>query len=124
MPDNGRTPGGANEPGTSLAESMLYPRLDSLAALMTSLHADGAPDPSYRRVAERVAYLYQAGRKNYERQPELAALVSPELYERGRRLALRLAAEAPADVLSGRVDGRTTSRRSAAGRPVMVSVCG
>ena len=46
---------------------MPYPRLDSLAALMTSLPADGVPDPSYRPVAERVAYLFQAGRKNYER---------------------------------------------------------
>ena len=89
----------AIEPGTSLAESMTYPRLDSLAALMTSLHTRGMPDPSYRPVAERVAYLYNAGRKNYERRPDLAALVSPELYERGRELALRLAADAPATVL-------------------------
>jgi streptomycin 6-kinase len=89
----------AVEPGTSLAESMTCPRLDSLAALMTSLHAEGVPDSSYRPVAERVAYLYEAGRKIYERRPDLAALVSPELYERGRELALRLAADAPATVL-------------------------
>lgn len=86
-------------PGPSLADSMAYPRLDSLAALVAALHADGEPDPSYRSVADRVAYLYEAGSKNYARRPDLAAVVSPELYERGRQRALRLAADAPATVL-------------------------
>ena len=89
----------AIKPGESLAESMTYPRLDSVAALMTSLHTVPVPDSSYRPVAERVAYLYQAGMKNYERRPDLAAVISPELYERGRQLAMRLAADAPATVL-------------------------
>jgi streptomycin 6-kinase len=89
----------AIEPGPSLADSMAYPRLDSLAALVAALHADGEPDPPYRSVADRVAYLYEAGRKNYARRPDLAAVISPELYERGRQLALRLAADAPRTVL-------------------------
>jgi streptomycin 6-kinase len=89
----------AIEPGTSLAESMSYPRVDSLAALITSLHADGAPDPSYRPVAERVGHLYEAGRKNYQRRPDLAALIPRKLYERGRQRAMRLAADAPRTVL-------------------------
>jgi streptomycin 6-kinase len=89
----------AIEPGTSLADSTAYPRLERLAALITSLHAGGASDPSYRPVAEHIAYLYDSGRKNYERRPDLAALIPPELYERGRRLALRLAEDAPATVL-------------------------
>ena len=89
----------AVEPGTSLAESVTYPRPERLAALLTSLHADGVPDPSYRPVAERIDYLYEAGRKNYERRPDLAALISPELYERGRQLAMRLAADSPETAL-------------------------
>jgi streptomycin 6-kinase len=90
----------AVEPGTSLAESVAaYPRLESLGALMTALHVDDGPDSSYPAVAERIAYLYESGRKNYERRPQLAALIPPELYERGRQLALRLAADASATVL-------------------------
>jgi streptomycin 6-kinase len=46
-----------------------------------------------------VADLYEAGLKNYERRPELASVVPPELYERGRQLAMRLAADAPTTVL-------------------------
>jgi len=89
----------AIEPGTSLAETMTYPCLKSLAALMTSLHADGVPGPSDRPVAEHIAYLYESGRRNYERRPDLAGLIPPELYERGRQLALRLAENPPAAVL-------------------------
>jgi streptomycin 6-kinase len=85
-------------PGTQLAEEASYPRLESLAALMTALHA-GEPDASYESVAERIAYLYDAGEKNYERRPDLAAVIPRELYERGRGLALRLAGEATATVL-------------------------
>jgi len=91
----------AVEPGSSLSESRAYPSRESLAALMSSLHADGVPDPSYPPVAERIAYLYESGRKNYERRPDFAALISPDLYERGRQLALRLAADAPATVEDG-----------------------
>ncbi|HET9322791.1 MAG TPA: aminoglycoside phosphotransferase family protein [Gaiellaceae bacterium] len=89
----------AIDPGTSLAESMAHPRLESRAALVTSLHMDGVPEPSYHPVADRIAYLYESGRKNYERRPDLAALIFPELYERGRQLAMRLAEDAPAAVL-------------------------
>jgi streptomycin 6-kinase len=89
----------AIEPGTSLDQSHAYPRLDAVAALMTSLHRDGPPHPAYRRVAQRVSYLYEAGRKNYDRRPDLAAVISPELYERGRQLAMRLASETSGAVL-------------------------
>ena len=89
----------AIEPGTPLVESPDYPRLERLAALITSLHADGVPDPAYRPVAEHIAYLYDAGMKNYERKPELVELIPKELYERGRRRAMQLAEHAPASVL-------------------------
>ena len=89
----------AVEPGTPLAESHDHPKPDSLAELMASLHTTGVADPSYRPVAERVAHLFDAGRSNYRRRPALTAVVPEELYERGRRLAVRLAADPPATVL-------------------------
>jgi streptomycin 6-kinase len=89
----------AVDPGTSLAESADYPSAESLAALVTSLHDDGVPDPSFRPVADRVAYLFDASTKLYERKPELVGLISPDLYGRGRRQALRLAADPTASAL-------------------------
>jgi streptomycin 6-kinase len=89
----------AIEPGTPLVESPEYPSTASLASLMRSLHADGLPDPAYRSVAERIECLFESSRKLYEWKPDLADLISPELYERGRTLALRLAAEGSAAVL-------------------------
>ncbi len=92
----------AIEPGTPLVESAAYPRLESLVALLTSLHEDGVPDPLYRPVADHIAYLFDSGRQNYERRPDLAELIPPELYARGRQLAMRLAADgAPTVLLHG-----------------------
>jgi streptomycin 6-kinase len=84
----------AIEPGTPLVVSSAYPDLESVAELLSSLHASGVPNPSYPTVARRVAYLFDSSLKLYERHPELTALVPPELYERGRRLATRLAKDA------------------------------
>ncbi|HET9674838.1 MAG TPA: aminoglycoside phosphotransferase family protein [Gaiellaceae bacterium] len=89
----------AVEPGTPLAESSGYPSETSLAALLTALHGHGVPDPLYRPVAEHIACLFDSGMKNYERRPDLAELIPPELYTRGRRLAMRLAADAAPTVL-------------------------
>jgi streptomycin 6-kinase len=89
----------AIEPGTPLVESAAYPSLEGLVALLTSLHDDGVPDPVYRPVADHIAYLFDSGRKNYERKPELAELIPPELYARGRHLAMRLAADAARTLL-------------------------
>jgi streptomycin 6-kinase len=102
----------AVDPGTALADSADYPSVESVAALLTSLHDDGVPDRSFQVVADRVTYLFDSSRKLYERKPELVGLISPGLYERGRRLALRLAADptspallhgdlTPANVLDG-----------------------
>jgi hypothetical protein len=87
----------AIEPGLSLTDSTTYPHLDTLGTLVNALHAQGAPDPTSGSVAvaDRVTYLYEAGKKNYARRPDLAAVIAPELYERGRRLALRLPATRP-----------------------------
>jgi streptomycin 6-kinase len=80
----------AIEPGTPLVESPTYPDMGSVAELLTSLHATGAPDPSYPPLAQHVAYLFNSGTRPYERRPELVDVVPLELYERGRRLATRL----------------------------------
>src|SRR6184192_3932883 len=89
----------AIEPGTPLVESTAYPTFESLAALLTSLHENGVPDPRYPPVADRIAHLFDAGMKNYERRPALAELIPTELYARGRGLAMRLADEAAPTVL-------------------------
>ena len=82
----------AIEPGTPMVESTGYPGMDSIAALLTSLH-NGVPDQSFPPVADHIAYLFDSSTKLYERKPALVELISPELYERGRGLALRLAAD-------------------------------
>jgi streptomycin 6-kinase len=90
----------AIQPGTALDESATYPDLDAVASLLASLHQSGAPGPdAYRPVSERISHLFESGRKNYERRPELAGVVPPALYERGRRHAMRLAADSPAAVV-------------------------
>jgi streptomycin 6-kinase len=92
----------AIEPSITLVDSPTYPDIESMAELLTSLHGTGAPDPSYRPLADHVAYLFDSGTRPYERRPELVDVVRPELYERGRRLAtLLLERVAPTAVLHG-----------------------
>jgi streptomycin 6-kinase len=89
----------AIEPGTPLVVTSIYPDLERVAELLCALHTSGVPDSSYPTVTQRVAYLFDASTMLYDRQPELTALVPPELYERGRRLATRLAQDASPIVL-------------------------
>jgi streptomycin 6-kinase len=89
----------AIEPGTPLDVSSVYPGHERVAELLTSLHANGVPDSSYPTVGRRVAYLFDSSAKLYTRSPELAELVPTDLYERGRRLAMRLADDASPTVL-------------------------
>jgi streptomycin 6-kinase len=89
----------AIEPGTPLDESAAYPSLESVAELLTSLHAAGVPAPAYPPLERRVAYLFDSSTKLYAADPELAERVPTELYERGRRLATRLSADAAPPVL-------------------------
>jgi streptomycin 6-kinase len=89
----------AVEPGTPLLLSSGYPAGASVAELLRSLHKSCVPDSSYPTVGQRVANLFESSAKLYERRPELTALVAPELYERGRRLATRLAEDASPIVL-------------------------
>jgi len=92
----------AIEPGISLADSPTYPRLESVAELVTSLHATGAPDSSYPPLAYRITYLFDSGTKPYTGHPELIELIPLGLYERGRQLASRLVEDvSPTSLLHG-----------------------
>jgi streptomycin 6-kinase len=89
----------AIEPGTPLVVSSIYPAAESVAELLISLHGSGLPDPSFPTVKQRAVYLFDSSAKLYERHPELTALIPPGLYERGRRLATRLAQDDSSIVL-------------------------
>ena len=89
----------AIEPGTPLIDSPTYPDLRTVAELLSSLHASGRALPTYPTVAQRVAYLFDSSVKLFERHPELTAVIPNELYERGRRLANRLAQQDSSIVL-------------------------
>src|SRR5437588_4233309 len=86
-------------PGTPLDESAEYPALERLGDLLTALHTTGVPDPSYPSVAKRVAYLFNASSRIYQRSPWLADVVPLEVYERGRRLAAQMAEQPASTVL-------------------------
>jgi streptomycin 6-kinase len=88
-------------PGTPLVESSNYPSVEAVASLLRSLHSDGAPDPAYQTVADRVSYLFESSRKLYEWKPDLVELISPAEYERSRELALRLASGGSLVLLHG-----------------------
>jgi streptomycin 6-kinase len=89
----------AIEPGTSLADSSIYPTPESVAELLRALHSSEASPSSYPPVGQRVAYLFDVSAKLYRRHPGLAALIRPEVYELGRRLATRLAGDPAPQVL-------------------------
>jgi streptomycin 6-kinase len=89
----------AIEPGSPLDVSARYPPADRVVELLRSLHDAGVPRPTYPTVAHRVAYLFDSSARLYDRKPQLAAVVSPELYQRGRHVAARLARDAGAVVV-------------------------
>lgn len=87
----------AVDPGTPLALVPEPPAPERVAALMASLH--GAEVAGFPPVVDRIAHLFRASRVLYDRHPDSAAVVPPDLYERGRRLATRLAADPARTVL-------------------------
>jgi streptomycin 6-kinase len=89
----------AIEPGTPLVVSGKQAAVDEVGGLLTSLHATGDVGGSYPTVADRCRHLFASGAKPYERQPRLADVVPPPLYERGRRLAEQLAEDGLPTVL-------------------------
>lgn len=102
------------------------PPRERVAELLSSRHGSGVPDPSYPTVEQRVAYLFDSSAKLYERHPGLTALIPAELYERGRRLATRLAQHdspivmlhgdlTPGNILDGGAERQLTQRECDAG---------
>jgi streptomycin 6-kinase len=90
------------EPGTPLLDSGTYPALSDVAQLLTALHTQGTPDLRFPSVADRVASLFASWERPRQSDLTLVALVPPELFDRGRRLALRLAEEpSPTFLLHG-----------------------
>ena len=90
------------EPEVPLVDALSYPSVERVAELLKSLNETGVPEPSYPPLAHRVAYLFDSGRKPYQRRPELLELVPLKLYERGRLLATRLVEDvAPTSLLHG-----------------------
>ncbi|HYW87798.1 MAG TPA: aminoglycoside phosphotransferase family protein [Chloroflexota bacterium] len=85
-------------PGTMFLESATFPVPD-VAQLLTSLHTTGIPDPSYPPLERHVAYLFDSWARHRKQQPELIEVVSPDLFERGRRLAFGLTAQTSPTVL-------------------------
>lgn len=81
----------AIEPGMPLIVTSVYPTVESVAGLLSALHGQLVSDASYPAVAQRIDALFRSSAKLYEREPELAALVPLDSYERGHALATRLA---------------------------------
>jgi streptomycin 6-kinase len=87
------------EPGTPLQDSGTYPALSDVAKILTGLHTQGIPDRAFPSVADRVTHLFAAWARERLRDSTQVALVPDELFDRGRRLALRLAEEPSRTVL-------------------------
>ncbi len=87
------------EPGTPLLDSGTYPALSDVAQVLTALHTQSTPDLPFPSVADRVAYLFASWARERQCYPTQVALVPHELFDRGRRLALRLAEEPSPTVL-------------------------
>jgi streptomycin 6-kinase len=91
----------AIEPGEPLVRTGRYPALEDVAALLRALHA-GRAAASYPTLEDRVRALFTSCAALYDRHPDIHDRVPAALYERGRRLALRLARDgAPAVLVHG-----------------------
>jgi streptomycin 6-kinase len=88
----------AIEPGTPLEMSSEYPSIEAIGELIGALH-DGTRDPSFPTVEQRVASLFDSSQGLYQRHPEVAIVIPPDRYQRGRELAERLARVEIRDVL-------------------------
>ena len=92
----------AIEPGTPLVVSCTYPAVERVAELLRSLHGGPPPRRSYPTVGDRVRDLFDSSARLYAWHPQVGAVVPPELYERGRTLASRLARDdVPTALLHG-----------------------
>src|SRR4030081_872359 len=87
------------EPGTPLQDSGTYPALSDVPRLLTAPPTQGTPDLPFPSVCDRVAYLFASWARERQSDPTQVALVPHELFDRGRRLALRLAEDPSQTVL-------------------------
>jgi streptomycin 6-kinase len=85
-------------PGTPLEMSSEYPSIEAIGELIGSLHG-GMRDPSFPTVERRVESLFESSQRLYRRHPEVADVIPPELYRKGRTLAERLARVESRDTL-------------------------
>lgn len=81
----------AIHPGTMMCESARYPPIGHIAALINALHA--VQSPALPPLALRIDQLYASWDRHRRLYPELVDLVPQGLYDRGRRLAARLAGD-------------------------------
>ena len=89
----------AIEPGTPLVELAAYPGTESVVSLVTGLQSQSSARQSFRPVSEHITHLFESSRRLYAWKPKLVDLIPPDVYERGRKLAMRLAENAPRTVL-------------------------
>jgi streptomycin 6-kinase len=89
----------AIQPGAMLSDTPGYPTIESIAELMGSLQTSGTSAAEFPTLPQFIAYIFDSTARLRRLHPELVELVSEDLYERGRRFAARLAADAPSTVL-------------------------
>src|SRR4051794_23929367 len=89
----------AIDPGTPLAEVTARPSVDAVARMLRSLHAHRSVPAGFPPLTDRIAWLFDAWHRELDRSPELLELIPADLPERGRRLAMRLAADPVPNVL-------------------------
>lgn len=89
----------AIEPGRPIAESSTRPSTESLGAMLRSLHDNEPPEGTFPPVTSRITWLFEAWEHELTRKPELCDLMPADLPERGRRLAMRFAADSVPSVL-------------------------
>jgi streptomycin 6-kinase len=88
----------AIDPGVPLDVAAGDPSGEAVAELVSALHL-GTSDPSFPPFTHRIEYLFRSSEALYRRDAGLGAVVSQEVYARGRELAGRLARAEHRDVL-------------------------
>ena len=89
----------AIEPGTTLHDTADYPSIERVAELIRSLQAGGAFEAAFPPLTQLVARLFDSWARPRRLHPELVELVPDNVFERGRALAARLAAQPSRTVL-------------------------
>jgi streptomycin 6-kinase len=86
-------------PGVMLRDISGYPSVERIAELISALHTSVTPAAVFPPLPQFITYVFDSTARLRQLHPELVELVSEDLYERGRRLATRLATEPPSRIL-------------------------